>query len=273
MQINGQTKIIGLIGDPVTHSLSPAMHNTAYQVLNLNYIYVPFHVPPTNLPDAVQAIRTLNLTGVNVTVPHKETIIPYLDTLDSSAVRCGAVNTVVNQNGTLTGYNTDGNGFIDSLREYGFNPANKEAVILGAGGSARAIVAALLDNGATKLTIINRTEDKARQLAATLDPTKITVLPLAAQSPQIEGTPLIINTLAIPFRQEGGEWLLDLSSTAGALFYDLRYGRMPSDFLAYAKKLKSPGLDGLSMLLHQGARAFRLFTGKEAPVEEMRKVL
>lgn len=274
MQINGQSKIIGLFGDPVQHSLSPAMHNAAIKALNLNYVYVPFHVTPAHLATAVAAVRALSLTGVNVTVPHKEAIIPYLDKLDQSAARCGAVNTIVNHNGILTGHNTDGAGFIDSLHVCGYNPQNKVATILGAGGSARAIAAALLDNGAARIILINRSVDKARQLAETLDPQNVTVLPLIpGQPPEIADTTLVINTLSVPFRQEGGEWLLKLAPAPGALFYDLRYGHMPSEFLTYAQTIKSPGQDGLGMLLYQGARAFRLFTGEEAPVNVLQTAI
>src|SRR5690554_6332398 len=117
MQITGQTKVTGLLGDPVLYSLSPAMHNAAFQHLQLPYVYLPFQVDKSKLAAAVEAIRDLNITGANVTVPHKERVIPYLDRLDHSGVRCGAVNTIVNQAGVLTGYNTDGQGFIDALCE------------------------------------------------------------------------------------------------------------------------------------------------------------
>ncbi|GFP20496.1 shikimate dehydrogenase, partial [Candidatus Hakubella thermalkaliphila] len=135
MQIDGQTKIVGLIGDPINHSLSPAMHNAAYQALALNYLYLPFRVPAASLAAVISAVRCLDFRGLTVTVPHKETVIPQLYFLDRSAKRCGAVNTIVNNSGILTGYNTDGDGFIDSLREYGFESNGKKAVVLGAGGS------------------------------------------------------------------------------------------------------------------------------------------
>ncbi|NLM45943.1 MAG: shikimate dehydrogenase [Firmicutes bacterium] len=274
MDISGTTRVIGLMGDPVLYSLSPAIQNAACRHLQLPYVYVAFRVEKAAVPAAVAAIRALDMVGMNVTVPHKEAVIPYLDELDISARRCGAVNTIVNREGRLTGYNTDGDGFLDALRELGFDPAGREAVILGAGGSARAVAAALLDSGIRKLTIINRTAGKAEQLAHALgSPEKITVLPLRPQaSPDLSAAELVVNTLAIPF-QSGGRWLLDLSSAAGALFYDLRYGGMPSAFLDYAWQLGSPGADGASMLLHQGARAFTLFTGRAAPLEVMRRAL
>ncbi|MBS3989887.1 MAG: shikimate dehydrogenase, partial [Dethiobacter sp.] len=272
MQIDGQTKVVGLIGDPITHSLSPAMHNAAYQALALNYLYLPFHVPAANLAAAISAVRSLGFSGINVTVPHKEAVIPELDFLDRSAKRCGAVNTIVNNSGTLTGYNTDGEGFIDSLQEYGFEPNGKKAVVLGAGGSARAIAAALQEHGISQIVLINRTMGKAQQIAEALGAQNFRIFTLSAvPADALAGAQLVINALAVPFRRDDGGWLLDLSAAAGALFYDLRYGKMLSDFLVYADELKSPGLDGLGMLLHQGVRAFRLFTGVEPPVEIMRK--
>ncbi|NLN06848.1 MAG: shikimate dehydrogenase, partial [Firmicutes bacterium] len=256
MDISGTTRVIGLMGDPVLYSRSPAIHNAACRHLRLPLVYVAFRVEKAAVPAAVAAISALDMVGMNVTVPHKEAVIPYLDELDISARRCGAVNTIVNREGKLTGYNTDGDGFLDALRELDFDPAGREAAILGAGGSARAVAAALLDSGIKKLTIINRTVGKAEQLADALgSPGKITVLPLEPQSaPDLSAAELVVNTLSIPFNS-GGRWLLDLSSAAGALFYDLRYGDMPSAFLDYARQLGRPGADGASMLLHQGARA------------------
>lgn len=271
MNISGHTKIIGLFGDPVIHSLSPTMHNAAFSHQNIPYVYIPFHVTPANLPTAISSIRALNLTGVNVTVPHKETVIPHLDHLDESAVRCGAVNTILNVNNQLIGHNTDGLGFIDSLKD-NLNPIGIKAVILGAGGSARAIAAQLYHEGASEIIIINRTLEKAQQLSSFL-PKKATTFSLQdSYKNAINGANLVINTLSVPFKQEGS-WLADLTPTAGALFYDLRYGTMPSDFLQYASELKSPGQDGLGMLLHQGARAFTIFTNQKPPLNIMRSAL
>lgn len=274
MEINGQTRLAGLIGNPVIYSQSPAMHNAAFRHLNLPMVYVAFQVEAQRVPEAVRAVSALNMVGLNVTVPHKEAVLPYLDELDETALKCGAVNTIVNQDGKLAGYNTDGLGFLDSLREAGFEPRGKKVVILGAGGSARAVAVALLAVGVKEITIINRTVARAEQLAAVLEaPEKVHILPLVPHTaPEIEGAELVVNTLSVPFYTEG-KWLLDLSAARGALFYDLRYGKMPSAFLDYAKTLGSPAVDGLGMLLHQGARAFTLFTGREAPLEVMRRAL
>lgn len=272
MTISGKTRVTGLFGYPVAHSLSPAMHNAAYRALGLDFVYVPFQVTPPNLPSAVCALRALDIAGVNVTVPHKETVIPYLDCLDQSALRCGAVNTIVNSHGTLTGYNTDGPGFTDALREEGLSASGLKAVVLGAGGTARAVVSQLLAEGAAQIIIINRTVEKALALAVALGAQdRVQVYGLGDKAP-LAGAGLVVNTLSVPFRQEGG-WLVDLSPAAGALFFDLRYGAMPPDFRHYARELESPSVDGLGMLLYQGARAFELFTGHKAPVDVMKKAL
>ncbi len=265
-------KVVGLFGDPVRHSLSPAMHNAAFKALELPYVYVPFHVKADVLAEAVGAVRALRLAGVNITVPHKEKVIGHLDRIDESAQRCGAVNTVVNEDGVLTGYNTDGAGFIDALgSDAGLDPRGMKVVVLGAGGAARAVIAGLLAHGAAEVVLLNRSKEKADVLAAAMAPDVIKVFSLADDYRcALSGAGLVVNSLSVPLRQEGS-WMADLSEAAGAFFYDLRYGAMPSDFLALAKELGSPACDGLGMLLYQGVRAFYLFCGREAPVDVMRK--
>ncbi len=278
--VSGETKITGIFGSPVAHSLSPAMHNAAFAALSLPFAYVPFHVSQENLPAAVTAVRALQLAGVNLTVPHKEAVLPCLDLLDHTAASCGAVNTVVNRSGTLTGYNTDTGGFLDALRlDAGFEPGGKKAVVLGAGGAARAVVAALLQAEAAEIVLLNRSPDRAQALAADVQKrmdtskTLLSALPLTGnlQEPLL-GAGLVVNALSVSFLREG-KWLADLRPAAGALFFDLRYGAGAADFLALAKELASPAVDGLAMLLYQGARAFRLFTGEEPPLDVMCRAL
>jgi shikimate dehydrogenase len=256
------------------------MHNAAFDALGLPYVYVPFHVGQGALQTAAAAVRALQMVGVNVTVPHKEAILPLLDCLDDTAAACGAVNTVVNRDGTLTGYNTDTGGFLDALRlEASFDPQSKKAVVLGAGGAARAVVAALLEGNAAEIVVLNRTPERAQALVADLQrrigarQTLISALPLTGNLQNLLlGAGLVVNSLSVSFRREG-EWLVDLGPAAGALFFDLRYGRGADEFIALAKELASPAVDGLAMLLHQGARAFRLFTGHEPPLEVMWRAL
>lgn len=281
VNISGETKVAGIFGAPVAHSLSPAMHNAAFAALGIPYIYVPFHVRPEDLPAAAAAVRALQMVGVNLTVPLKEAVLPHLDLLDHSAASCGAVNTVVNRADTLIGYNTDTGGFLDALRlEASFDPQGKKALVLGAGGAARAVVAALLEGNAAEIFVLNRTLNRAQALVADLRKrtgagghTLISALPLAGNLREsLLGAGLVVNTLSVSFRREG-ERLADLGPAAGALFFDLRYGRGADEFIALAKDLASPAMDGLAMLLYQGARAFRLFTGHEAPLAVMRQAL
>ena len=163
--VKGTTKIVGIFGDPVIYTLSPHMHNFALSKLKLDYIYIPFLVKPKGLKNAVESLRSLNLAGVNITIPHKKNVIPYLDSLSPLAKKIGAVNTIVNKNGHLTGHNTDATGFISSLKEDGkFNPRSKKVVMMGAGGVAHAMTVALIESGIRELIIF----DKFQKAADTL---------------------------------------------------------------------------------------------------------
>ena len=155
MSVTGKTKICGIIGDPVEHTMSPAIHNAAFNELGLDYVYLPFPVQQGQLGEAIKGMRALNFRGLCVTIPHKVAVIQFLDKLDPLAERIGAVNTIVNDSGVLTGYNTDASGFLNSLLERKVDPEGKKVVILGAGGASRAISFILADNGA-RLTILNR---------------------------------------------------------------------------------------------------------------------
>ena len=168
--INGSTKIYGIIGDPVAHSLSPLMQNRAFAACGLDCCYVPFRVDAAGLPAAVAAVRALGLGGVNVTIPHKERVVAYLDEVDRSAAMIGAVNTIVNRDGRLIGYNTDGAGWLASLHEGGFDPGGRRVVLLGAGGAARAVSSVMVQSGIRSLAIFDVIGSKAEKLAADLAP-------------------------------------------------------------------------------------------------------
>ncbi|MFC1771526.1 shikimate dehydrogenase, partial [Candidatus Margulisiibacteriota bacterium] len=169
MNINGKTKIIGIIGNPVEHSASPIMHNTILQQLGLNYVYIPLPTKRTEVHQALTAIKTFNFSGINVTIPFKEQVIPFLDQLDPLANKIGAVNTIINKAGKLIGYNTDGTGFVYALtKDYKYDLTNKSVAILGSGGSAKSISFALLEQKIKKLIVINRTLKNAQVLADSL---------------------------------------------------------------------------------------------------------
>lgn len=274
LKISGKTKVFGLIGYPVEHSLSPAMHNAAFEHQRLDCCYVTFPVKPELLKDAVKAIRALNLAGVNVTMPHKENVIPLFDRVDSDASFIGAVNTIVNSNGKLTGYNTDGRGFMQSLSEAHISVGNKNILILGAGGASRAI-GFYLAKKASALFIYDIDEKKSGKLIRHLNKMRKNVCPFSFQpsafSHQLHDIDIIIN--ATPLGLKKGDPLpVDINLLKPRhVVCDLIYKK--TKLLEMASKKGCRTLDGLGMLLWQGAFAFELWTGKKPPVEVMRKAL
>ncbi len=167
-QVRGDTKVVAVFGHPVAHSVSPTMHNAAFDALGLNWCYVAFDIRPEAIGSAVEAVRALGMVGVNVTVPHKGAVMPYLDDVDSMARRVGAVNTIHNRNDRLVGYNTDVTGFLRLLESHEVDPEGLSVLVLGAGGAAKAVACALLEAKVARLKILNRTLEKAKALAASL---------------------------------------------------------------------------------------------------------
>lgn len=281
LRITGKTTVIGIFGYPVEHSLSPLMHNTAFKHLNIDYCYVPFPVHPDKVGEAVAAIRALRLRGVNVTIPHKQAVIPFLDEISPEARIIGAVNTIVNRDGALKGYNTDGQGFVRSLREdAGMDPAGKTVILLGAGGSARGVGVQLALAGAKKVYLVNRTPEKAEEIAKVIaDNTKAQaeVLPWTKEAlEQALGTAqIIVNTTSIgmfPYYASVPPVITALLRP-GILVADLVYNPVETGFLTAAAEKGCATLSGLGMLLYQGAIAFELWTGQPAPVTAMQEVL
>lgn len=270
--ITGKTRVIGVIGDPVGHSRSPLMHNAALEHLELDAVYVAFHVTPARLKDAVRAIRALDLTGLNVTVPHKERILPLLDQVTSRARLIGAVNTIYRRGDELHGDNTDATGFLRALRDAGFKPRRRRAIVIGAGGAARAAVAALHEAGAAGITVVNRGAARRRSLAAQFARAFVEVetadLDLLRDEEALARAHLVVNTTSLGWQDEKFPPLAYKATAPDCLFYDLIYGK-ETDFLAKGRAAGRPTLDGLSMLLHQGAAAFTLWTGQTAPLDVM----
>jgi len=278
VDISGQTRIVGIFGDPIAHTRSPAMQNAAFQACKLSYVYVPYLVRSKNLSRAVQGIRALNLAGINVTVPHKEHIVRYLDSLSDGAQLCGAVNTIVNRDGHLFGDNTDGRGFLQSLQEYELPPQQGEVILIGAGGSARAVLVSLLRAGYGPITIVNRTFANAKSLVKSyhnLSKTEVRASPLDALQnlSLLERASLIINGTSVGLDGEDFFPLAYEATPRSCLFYDLLYRSGPTSFLCGAKAARRAILDGREMLLHQGALAFTLWTGMPAPLQTMKQAL
>lgn len=266
--------MVGLFGHPVEHSLSPLMHNAAFAQLGLDYCYVTFLVKPDRLREAVEAIRALDLKGVNVTVPHKENVMPFLDSISEEASFIGAVNTIRNDGGTLTGYNTDGRGFMKSLSEAGIDVSGKRVLVVGAGGASRA-VGYYLCADASEVYLYDALIEKAEQLAQHLNLLKGNARIIDATAFKegrfFSGLDIIINATPLGLNLNDPVpidlSLLNKSHTV----CDLIYKETP--LLRKASERGCRTLDGLGMLLWQGIIAFELWTGKTPSVEVMRNAL
>jgi shikimate dehydrogenase len=274
MNISGKTKVTGLFGYPVEHSLSPAMHNAAFEHLNMDYCYVTFSVRPDLLGDAVRAIRALNLNGVNVTVPHKENVIPFLDEISDEALFIGAVNTIKNDNGKLTGYNTDGRGFMQSLSEAGIDARDKKILIIGAGGASRAI-GYYLCKEALEVHLFDVDDKKAGLLKDHLNKLKGNVSLAYAKSIKdksfFSGIDIIINATPLGLKPDDSMPVDMTLVNKNHIVCDLIYKETP--LLREASKIGCKTMDGLGMLLYQGVFAFEIWTGVKPPVEVMREAL
>ncbi|MCL5061794.1 MAG: shikimate dehydrogenase [Nitrospirae bacterium] len=272
MNISGKTKVTGLFGYPVEHSLSPAMHNAAFEYLKLDYCYVTFSVRPDMLKDAVQAIRALGLKGVNVTVPHKENVIPFLDEISEEASFIGAVNTIKNDDGKLTGYNTDGRGFMQSLSDAGIDARDKKIIIVGAGGASRAI-GYYLCKEASEVHLFDVDDKKADSLKEHLNKLKGNVSLADAKSVKnkdfFSGIDIIINATPLGLKMDD-PMPVDISLIDKShVVCDLIYKETP--LLREASRIGCKTMDGLGMLLWQGVFAFEVWTGIMPPVDVMKK--
>jgi shikimate dehydrogenase len=281
MRIDGHTKLAFVLGYPVAHSLSPAMHRAAFAATGINAAYLPWAVAPDRLAEAVQGLRAMeNLLGANVTVPHKEAILPRLDGVTPEAEALGAVNTVLPRDGKLVGDNTDGTGFLAALREdLGCEAADLTAVVLGAGGAARAVAMSLAQAGAQRIVLANRGVDRARHLAmwvAARSPAcEVTAQALhpgwqVSQVPEIR---LVVNTTSVGLHASD-PLLFDYASlSAQTMVCDLIYNPPETALLRWARSRGCRVANGIGMLVHQGALAFERWTGKPAPVHAMREAV
>jgi shikimate dehydrogenase len=277
-RISGKTKICGLIGDPVEHTMSPAMHNAAFKKLGLDYTYIPFRVRPEELPRAVDGLKALNVRGFNVTIPHKVSVIPLLDSLDPLAEKIGAVNTVVNENGGLRGYNTDAAGFLRTLLGRGIEPQDKNIVILGAGGAARAISYILAEKGA-HLTILNRKlelewAEDIRQLIREDLGREVRVMELTPRklAAALEGAAILVNATSVGMSPASGRSPAPARLLRRRLVvFDIVYNPVMTKLLKEAKEAGARIISGVDMLAWQGALAFEKWTGQAAPLALMRR--
>ena len=271
--ISGTTRVLGVIGDPVAHTSSPAMHNAALKALGLDYVYVAFHVAPDALPQALTGMRALELAGLNVTVPHKQAVMAHLDEISPEAQAIGAVNTVCNRDGKLLGFNTDAFGIIESLKaDGGMDSLPGRVVLLGAGGAARAILYALLAREeVAEVLLLNRTVEKAEALKGDLDVAGKVRIGSLADSGAIADAGLVINATSIGMHpHEDTSPLADCSCLHGEMLVaDIVYNPLETILMRQARSVGARAINGLGMLAWQGARSFEIWTGVMPPVEAM----
>ncbi|MBP1992902.1 shikimate dehydrogenase [Paenibacillus eucommiae] len=276
--LDSHTTLYGIFGDPVRHSRSPLMMNRAFLECGINAAYVAFHVKPEGLKDAVNSIRALGFRGVNVTIPHKVEVMQYLDEIDEGARIIGAVNTIVNDNGKLTGFNTDGIGYVRSLQEEtGIRLEGKRVLMLGAGGASRGVAYAFAKAGVSRITIANRTQDKAIQLASSIDAFAQSVgigMDNEELDRIIEEADVIVNTTSLGMHPHVSELplvseLINNNHVVSDLIYNPRITR----FLKEAEARGAVIHGGLGMLIYQGAYGFEYWTGTPAPTAIMRQVV
>ena len=276
--ISGKTKICGVIGDPIEHTMSPVMHNTAFSKLGLDYVYVAFRVKAAELSQAVAGMKALNITGLNVTIPHKVSIIPFLDKLDPLAEKIGAVNTVTNNDGVLTGANTDASGFLQALMDQGVDPAKKRVAILGAGGAARAICFSLAERGA-ELVILNRKLelDWAEKLAAEISGAfnkEVPALELneANLAATLGKSELLVNATSVGMIPNPDQTPVPASLLKpGMVVFDAVYNPIQTRLRREAEAIGAKTISGLDMLVWQGALAFEKWTGQKPPFALMQQ--
>ena len=279
MNILGNTKVLGVFGHPITHSLSPVMHNAAIEALNIDYVYVPFHVLPENLEQAVEGLRALSVAGVNVTIPHKERIIERLDEVGESAARIRSVNTVINEDGRLKGETTDGPGFLRSAEAAWGKIDGARVLILGAGGSAKAVAFALAGAGC-RIVIANRTTERGVALAQALGEvfgqSRPTAVGLRGEelADEVRSAEVLVNTTSVGMYPDVDAIPLPPELLRrDLLVYDLVYNPSRTRLVSEAESRGAQAVTGLRMLVYQGALSFEMWTHVKAPVEVMENAL
>ncbi len=268
------SKIFTLIGDPIEGTLSPVMMNAAFRSLGLNHTYVAVRVPGKLLVDAVVGLRAMDVSGLNVTIPHKISVITLLDGLDESAAMVGAVNTIKNRQGKLIGFNTDGEGALRNLESRSVRVKGKKTLLLGSGGAARAIAFSMAKAGA-ELTIANRTASRATQLAAAIGSrlgVKVGSMQMnrAKLAAAVKESDILVNSTSVGMRPNDSKTLVtsDIMHD-GLVVYDIVYKPLRTRLLQEAERAGAKTVEGLGMLVHQAALAFEIWTGKKAPVKVM----
>ena len=277
MIISGKTHVFAVIGDPIEHTLSPTMHNAAFEHLNLNMIFLAFRVTPDQLDHAIKGVRALGIRGLNVTMPHKNSVTMFVDDADASVRFLHAANTILNQDGRLRGFNTDGIGAVRALKNNGMELSGKRVILLGAGGAAKAIAFALAKE-AEELCILNRDVAKARDLAGLLEPWGKNIeadeLTPSQIREKLQNSDLLINATSVGMAPNTHESLVNPRWLRPSLcVMDIVYNPVETKLIRDAKAMDAKTINGVEMLLYQGAASFEIWMGCKAPVDVMRAAL
>jgi shikimate dehydrogenase len=273
--VSGKTRLYGVIGDPIEHSLSPALQNAAFAATGTDAVFLAFQVNAAEVDNALLGVRALGICGLNVTMPNKNTVIDDLDEIDPTAQFLGSVNTIKNSNGTLCGYSTDGVGAKKALTENGVELAGKKLVLLGGGGAAKAIAYALAEE-AGEIAIFNRNPQRLTPLieAIVAKNKKVTACALEPKAVQkgLENADLLINATSVGMHPNAKESLVQRQwLKPGLAVMDIVYNPLETKLAKDAKAVGAKVVSGLEMLVYQGAASFELWTGKKAPVQVMRE--
>jgi shikimate dehydrogenase len=276
MPISGKTQVCGVIGDPIEHTLSPTMHNAAFNHLKLDFVFLAFRVKAAQLENAMRGMRGLGIRGLNVTMPHKNAVIKYLDEVDPTVKFLGSANTILNDNGRLLGFNTDGVGALKAMRENGVELDGKKLLLLGAGGAAKAIAFSLAKE-VGELVILNRVSEKAKELAEALSATYGKKVVGEALSPSViqkslQDAHIVINATSVGMHPHVSQSLVAPQWLKPDLtVMDIVYNPVETKLAKDAKAAGANVISGVEMLLYQGAASFEIWTGRSAPIEVMRK--
>lgn len=277
--ISSNTKLTALLGYPVKQSLSALMHNTAFRHLGLDYIYIPFDIEQKDLKTTVEGLKTMNFTGFNLTMPHKQEIMQYLEEISKEAKLIGAVNTVVKENGRLIGYNTDGKGYIASLEEEKIPVKNQKVVMVGAGGAAKSIAIQLAMEGVEEILLLNRTPEPAEEIANTITENipgcgiKVQEFNQSNLQKALEEANILINCTPLGMYSMKDSSIIEDESILrkDLVVSDLVYNPAETKLLGQGKNRGCKTINGLGMLIWQGAFAFNMWTGEDMPVEVVRE--
>ena len=277
MVVSGKTKVYGVIGDPIEHSLSPIIQNAAFEASKLDCTFLGFNVKPNGVENALNGMRSLGILGLNVTMPHKRAVMAFLDEIDQTGTLLNAVNTIQNKNGKLLGFNTDGIGALNALRNNGVDPKGKKIVLFGAGGAARAIAFALAEK-AEELSILNRTMEPAVELANSLKQafsnSKIIVYKFSelALKANAAAADLLINATSVGMHPDADQTLVEQQwLKSNSTIMDIVYNPIETKLSKNAKAAGAKVISGVEMLIGQGAASFEIWTGHQAPIPVMKK--